>query len=38
MSTDWGQRFLAHFDAMSENGATEGGGVERQADSEPQMV
>ncbi|APT82060.1 M20 family metallo-hydrolase [Corynebacterium ammoniagenes] len=34
MSTDWNQRFLAHFDAMSENGATEGGGVERQAASE----
>ena len=34
MSQDWNERFLNDFEAMSVNGATPGGGVERQAASE----
>ena len=34
MSQDWNERFLNDFEDMSVNGATPGGGVERQAASE----
>lgn len=34
MTQDWNERFLKDFETMSANGATPGGGVERQAASE----
>ena len=34
MNQDWNERFLNDFEAMSTNGATPGGGVERQAASD----